>query len=192
MFILYLLHCGELPFQLSVYCFFSDLLTKRLSVFIPANEAACLRVSIIRKRKDTLCSAQITCNYHPPSPPFILDFSQTVATEAQHVEMHLNSYFFAHTFGLKVHKHTCLQISDLRTKRHCHAHSPNGCFVLSVIYSQNIHLPALTKASIFYHLAAQQSPNSCVLSILLIIFFAALRLHSGESSQNSKRSPARA
>lgn len=94
-FILYLLHCGELPFQLSVYCFFSDLLTKRLSVFIPANEAACLRVSIIRKRKDTLCSAQITCNYHPPSPPFILDFSQTVATETQHVEMHLNSYFFS-------------------------------------------------------------------------------------------------
>ncbi len=91
-----------------------------------------------------------------------------------------------------MYKHTCLQMWDLCTKSYCHAYSPNGCFVLSVIYSQNIHLPALTKSPIFYYPAAQQSPNSCVLSILLIIFLTALRLHSGESSQNSERSPAQA
>lgn len=39
------------------------------------------------------------------------------------------------------------------------------------------------KESIFYHLASQQSPNSCVLSILIIILGTALRLTLGSHLQ---------
>lgn len=147
----------------------------------------CVTTSTIQERQDTLCNTQITCNYHPQSPSFIAD-SQTRGTSTElRGNKHLRSCIWTKTYN-----RTGLQIWDVCTKSLCHAHSPNGCFELSVIYSLNIHLAALTKSFIFYYLAAQQSPNSCAPSIFLIIFLTALRLRSGESAQDNERSPARA
>ena len=157
-----------------------------------AGRVYCHSVSIIREKQDKLCTNQITCNCHPHPQPITSDFSRAEAQKHwTSVELRLNNYLSSYIWA-KMYKHTCLQIKHLCTKSSCHTHNPNGCFELSVIYSQNIHLAAPTKSSIFDYLAAQQSSNSCVLSILLIIFLTALRLHSGESSQNSKRSPVQA
>lgn len=126
--------------------------------------------------QDTLCNSQITCNYLLVSAIYHW-FSQTVAqTRRTSAEMQLNNHLLSYKYIITL---AC------KFKMFVQRAPVTPTAKMAVLCCQSFTLETYT-----YPLSQRVSSFIILLhNKVQIIFLAALKLHSGESSQNSKCSP---